>query len=345
MQYPSLQKYLFFLTLAVMSCQQSATISRPDVSNIDVSVKIERFDRELATLFPSDILLKNTEWQHQFGYFYTDYMTKILAIGSPEDSLYVEQVLTQVLQKKDFQDLSAAVAKKYPDMRKYENDLTKAIKYLKYYFPEYAIPRFITFVGGFSFQTPVGEDYVGIGLDMFLGADSEFYPALIKSIPLYISRKFTPENLVPRVVEAILREDLYPQRKGDVNTLAHMIYNGKVLYGLDCLLENVPDENKIGYTEEQLKWARRYQADVWAWFVQENLLYNTDYLRIQKYFTEAPFTPELGENNESAPKLGSYIGWVIVRKYMERHPEMGLKELFAHENAQEILEESKFKGK
>jgi len=114
---------------------------------------------------------------------------------------------------------------------------------------------------------------------------------------------------------------------------------------MDYLLENVPDTDKIGYTEAQLKWARRYQQDVWAWFVQENLLYNTDYLRIQKYFTEAPFTPELGQNNESAPKLGSYIGWMMVRKYMIKHPEMGLKELFAIENAQEILEDSKFKGK
>jgi len=345
MQYSSLQKYLFFLIPAVISCQHSSTISRPDVSNIDINVKIERFDQELAALQPQDILTKNTEWQRQYGYFYEDYMTRILEVGSPKDSLYLQQILTQVIQKKDFKDLSAAVLKRYPNMQPYEKDLIKALKYLKYYFPDYKTPRFITFVGGFSVQTPVGNDYVGIGLDMFLGADSEFYPALIKSIPLYISRRFTPENIVPRVIEAILREDIYPQQDGDVNTLAHMVYNGKILYAMDCLLENVSDENKIGYTAKQIKWARQYQQDVWAWFIQENILYNTDYLRIQKFFTEAPFTPELGENNESAPKLGSYIGWMMVRKYMEKHPEMGLKELFTHEDAQKILEESKFKGK
>jgi len=344
MLYSSLQKYLFFLILVISACQRSATISRPNISNIEVQVEIERFDQELATLQAQDILEKNRIWQQQYGYFYSDYMIKILEIGSPKDSLYVQHVLSQVLQKKDFKDLSAAVEKVYPNMDKYEAALEQAMKYVKYYFPAYPIPRFIAFVGGFAVQTPVGNDYVGIGLDMFLGADSEFYPALTKSIPRYISRRFTPENIVPRVVEAILREDIYPQRHGDVNTLAHMIYNGKILYALDCLLD-VPDVYKIGYTEQQLKWAKQHQADVWAWFIQENLLYNTDYLRIQKYFTEAPFTPELGENNESAPKLGSYIGWMIVRRYMEKHPEMNLKELFMHEDAQEILEGSKFKGK
>ena len=114
---------------------------------------------------------------------------------------------------------------------------------------------------------------------------------------------------------------------------------------MDMLLENVSDELKIGYTKEQLAWAKKYQSDVWTWFLQENLLYSTDHLRIQKYFTEAPFTPELGEKNESAPKLGSFIGWMLVRKYMERHPETSLKELFAKEDAQKILEESKYKGK
>jgi len=345
MLYSSLQKYLFFLILVISACQRSATISRPDVSTIQVNVKIERFDQELAATQPQDILGKNRMWQAQYMYFYPDYMTKILEIGSPKDSLYVQHVLSQVLQKKDFQDLSAAVAETFPNMGKYERELERAMQYVKYHFPEYRVPRFITFVGGFAVQTSVGNDYVGIGLDMFLGADSEFYPALIKSIPRYISRRFTPDNIVPRVLEAILREDIYPQQNGDVNTLAHMIYNGKILYAMDCVLEDVPDENKIGYTQAQLKWAKHHQADVWAWFVQENLLYNTDYLRIQKYFTEAPFTPELGENNESAPKLGSYIGWMIIRKYMEKHPGISLKDLFAHEDAQEILEGSKFKGK
>lgn len=345
MKLKPLQKYFFFLIVAIASCRETTTINRPDVSNINVQVHIERFDQDLAQIKPEDISSKNKAWQEQYGIFYSNYMRDILQIADPADSIRVKEYLTQIIKQKDFIDLNKAVTKVYPSMESYEKELTQVFKYVKYYFPEYDLPSFITYVSGFAYQTPIGEDYVGIGLDMFLGAESEFYPALVQSIPLYISRRFTPENIVPRVIEAVLREDIYLIPDQTHNTLQHMIYNGKILYAMDMLLENVSDELKIGYTKEQLAWAKKYQSDVWTWFLQENLLYSTDHLRIQKYFTEAPFTPELGEKNESAPKLGSFMGWMMVRKYMERHPETTLKELFAIEDAQKILEESKYKGK
>lgn len=345
MRIVSLQKYFFFLILAITSCRESSTIQRPDVSDIAVEVKIERFDQELGNLQPGDILNKNRKWQQQYGEFYTDFMVQMLKIGSPKDSVNVQKQLQYILQQKEFNDLSAAVQKKYPSMSQYEKEISQALRYIKYYFPEYKIPRFITYFSGFEYQTPIGEDYVGIGLDMFLGADSEFYPALIHSIPLYISRRFAPEYITPRVIEVILREDLCPMGEEVQNILQHMIYNGKILYAMDVLLEDVSDEIKIGYTSEQMAWVRKYQSDIWSWFIQENLLYSTDWNRIQKYFSEAPFTPELGERNESAPKLGSYMGWMIVRRYMEKHPQETLKTLFAKTDAQQIMEASKFKGK
>ncbi|MGN0002581.1 MAG: gliding motility lipoprotein GldB [Sphingobacterium composti] len=345
MKIKPLQKYFFFLIVAISSCGETTTINRPDVSHIAVDVNIERFDKELAAIKVDDIPQKNIIWQQKYGSFYSNYTQDMLQIGSPADSMRMYEYLSQIIMQPDFIDLNKAVAKVYPSMDSYENDLTKVFKYVKYYFPEYSIPRFISYVSGFAYQTPIGEDYIGIGLDMFLGEDSEFYPALVQSIPLYLSRKFTPDNIVPRVLEAVLREDLYPIPDNAHNTLQHMIYNGKVMYAMDLMLEKVPDERKIGYTKEQWDWANKYQADIWSWFLQENLLYSTDMLRIQKYFTEAPFTPELGEKNESAPKLGTYIGWMIVRKYMDKNPTLSLQDLFAIDDAQKILEDAKYKGK
>lgn len=345
MKFKPLQKYFFFLIVAISSCRETTTIKRPDVSHINVHVDIERFDKELANTKPEDILRKNQLWQQEYGVFYTDYLTEMLQVAHPEDTMRVRDYLGQILRQKDFGDLNTAVSHMYPSMDRYEKELTDAIKYVKHYFPKYTIPRFVTYVSGFAYQTTIGEDYVGIGLDMFLGADSEFYPALVQSIPLYISRRFTPENITPRVIESLLREELHSLPEDTRNTLQHMVYNGKILYAMDMILHQVSDEVKIGYSAEQLAWVKRYEADVWTWFLQEDMLYNTDFLRIQKYFSEAPFTPELGEKNESAPKLGTYIGWMIVRKYMQRNPNLTLNDLLAINDAQEILEGSKYKGK
>ena len=124
-----------------------------------------------------------------------------------------------------------------------------------------------------------------------------------------------------------------------------MIYNGKIMYFMDQVLPDVADTTKIGYTTKQLEWCQEFKSKIWGYFLEENLLYESDYQKYQKYLTEAPFTPGLGEKNESAPKLAVWTGWQIVREYMEKHPEVTLPQLMANQDAQEILNGSKYKGK
>ena len=335
------QIYCFFLIIGLFSCGRP---ERVDVSHIDVNMAIERFDRALDSLTSDNIMVKNREWLRQYGYFYADYMQYMLEAGNPLDSTALAPVLAAVLATPDFNALKASVYESFPDMDVQEAGLTDAFRHLKYYFPSIAVPRIIAFFSGFAVQTPVGEDYIGIGLDMFLGADSKFYPALRGSIPQYLSRRFTPENIVPRVVESYVREELYPQDELDVTLLQHMVYQGKVMYVMERAMPDVADSLMIGYTTAQWEWANHFERDIWAWFLQENLLYEADYNRIQKYLGEAPFTPELGEQNESAPKLGVFIGWNMVRAYMERNPEVSLAELLKTKDAQGILEESRYRG-
>ena len=58
---------------------------------------------------------------------------------------------------------------------------------------------------------------LAIGLDLFLGADAKFYTAqaITEVYPHYISRRFTPDYIVPRVVEVIAREDMFPENDQD----------------------------------------------------------------------------------------------------------------------------------
>jgi hypothetical protein len=193
---------------------------------------------------------------------------------------------------------------------------------------------------------PVGDQYLGIGLDMFLGKDSKFYKAIIQSVPLYLSRRFTPEYIVPRVTETYAHEELFPEPDEKKSLLAKMVFQGKILYFLDQVLpENTPDSVKIGYTSDQLQWAQNFEGNIWAYFLENNFLYETDYQKIQVFLSEGPFTPGLGENRESAPKLGVWTGWQMVKKYMAEHPEITLQQLMADHDAQKILNQSRYKPK
>lgn len=333
------QIYLIFLfAITFISCRQS---NRPDVSNIQVNIKIERFDNELFAGKNKNVIDIDKQLGVKYGVFYDDFIHRIL------DSKYANtESLANLYRDQAYTDLSKEVDSVFPNLKVQEEGLTETFKYIKYYYPKAKIPKFISFASGFAYQMPVGDNYLGIGLDMFLGKDSKFYKAIVQSVPLYLSRRFTPEYIVPRVAETYAHEELFAEPDDNRTLLSKMIFQGKILYFLDQVLpESLSDSTKIGYTQQQLGWAQNFEGDIWAYFLENNYLYETDYQKIQVFLSEGPFTPGLGENRDSAPKLGVWMGWQIVRKYMKEHPDVTLQQLMADNDAQKILNQSKYKPK
>ncbi|MGN6637938.1 MAG: gliding motility lipoprotein GldB [Mucilaginibacter sp.] len=336
------QIYLIFLTgLILTACHRSKDV---DVSNINVNVKIERFDHDLDAMRTKPMAQQAAYMQKKYGAFYRDFIERIITAGSVQDTNYFK-TLRDILNSQSYRDLKHDVDSVYPNMDKPTEDITDAFKHIKYYYPQKQLPKVYAYFSGFQLQTSLGDGYLAIGLDMFLGANSRFYPALMQTIPHYESRRFTPEYIAPRTVEVIAREDMFPESDNDKSALSKMVYNGKILYFMDRMLPNVPDSVKIGYTAKQIDWCNHFEPQIWGYFLEENLLYETDWEKIQKYFGEAPFTPGLGEKNDSAPKLGVWTGWQIVRHYMEKHPEVTLQQLMKEPDAQKILNGSKYRPK
>ncbi|ATP58682.1 gliding motility lipoprotein GldB [Pedobacter ginsengisoli] len=339
------QSYLFFLfvpaffSLLLVSCTQS---TKPDVSEIHLDVKIARFDKDLYTGKANSLDKTNEFLTKKYDVFYDDYVHRM--VGNFDYTN--EQILTTLYKDSAYTDLNKEVDNVFKDITPIEKDLSESFKYILHYYPKAKVPRFISFVSGFAVQTPIGDNYMGIGLDMFMGKDSKFYKAIVQSVPTYLSRRFTPEYIVPRIAETYAREELFHERDEDRTLLSKMVYNGKILYFMDEVLADiVPDSVKIGYTQKHLDWCKTFESDIWAYYLQNNLLFETDYQKIQVFLAEGPFTPGLGEKNESAPKLGIWTGWQIVRKYMQENKEITLQQLMAEQDAQKILNLSKYKPK
>jgi gliding motility-associated lipoprotein GldB len=336
------QIYLFFLTgLLLVSCNRDKKV---DVSNIHLDVKIARFDKDFDSMQYKPMAIQAAFLQKKYGIFYKDFIEQILQAGTINDTAYF-QVLRDMFKGQAYHDLKHDVDSVYPNTDEQNAELTDAFKRIKYYFPRQNLPKVYGYFSGFEAQTSVGDGYYAIGLDLFLGANSRFYPALTKAYPHYLSRFFKPDNIAPRVVEGIIREDMFPEHDDDKPLLTRMIYNGKVMYMMDQVLPDVPDSTKIGYTAKQLQWCNQFEGSIWAYFMDQNLLYESDYNKIQQYVSVAPFTPGLGEHNESAPKLGIWAGWQIVRKYMEKHPEITMPQLMADTDEQKILSGSGYHPK
>jgi len=340
----SKQIYLFFLIALVLSaCNHHKSV---DVSNIQVDVKIARFDKDFNAMQTKPMAQQAAYLEQKYGAFYHNFITILLQDDhiSTKDTAYFA-ILRRVFATKDYIALKHDIDSVYPNMDQQEAELTDAFKHLKYYYPNIKLPAVYAYVSGFETQVVNGNGYFGVGIDLFLGGNSRFYPALTSAWPRYISRFFNPQNICPRVIEGLAREDMFPESDSSKTLLSKMIYNGKIMYFMDQVLPDVADSTKIGYTDAQLKWCQQFEPKIWAFFIDENLLYESDYPKIQKYLGPAPFTPGLGEKNESAPKLAIWTGWQIVRSYMEKHSDVTLQQLMADDDAQKILNDSGYHPK
>jgi len=340
----TLQIYsIFFIVMLLGACSRDKKV---DVSNIDVNVTIQRLDKDFDAMRTKPMAVETPILEQKYGAFYKNFLDLILETDNTNvnDTVYFK-TLRDVLNGRPYLDLKNDVDSVYPDLDKQNAELTDAFRRVRYYFPQQKIPHFYAYSSGFATQISIGDDYIAVGLDLFLGANSRFYPALTKVYPHYLSRNFTPDNIAPRVVETFLREDMFPENDNDQTLLNKMIYNGKILYLMDKVLPDVPDSTKIGYTTAQVKWCTDNEAAIWGYFLDQNLLYETDWDKIQKYLSVAPFTPGIGENNESSPKLGVWTGWQIVKKYMDKNPNITPVQLMADTDAQKILNNSKYHPK
>lgn len=321
------------------SCKQD---KKPDVSEIKVAIKIQRFDQDLFQGKGKNVAQTDLALRNKYGFFYEDFTQRMVG----DQKLNSIEILAILYKDQAYTDLNKEVDSVYPNLNNIEEELSQSFKYIKYYYPKTKIPKFVSYLSGFAYQVTLGNDYLGIGLDMFLGKNSKFYPAIVQSVPMYASRRFTPQYIVPRVNEVFAREELFKERDEDQNLLSKMIYNGKILYFLDQVLpETTPDSVKIGYSAKQMEWSKNFEGNIWGLLLQNELIYQSDMQKIQVFISDGPFTPGIGDKKESAPKLGYFIGWQIVRKYMAENPSINLQQLMADTDYQKILTKSRYKPK
>jgi hypothetical protein len=137
-------------------------------------------------------------------------------------------------------------------------------------------------------------------------------------------------------------DDIFPPNYFDMSLLDVMIDQGKRMYLLDLLMPEVNPELKLGYTKEQYKGATDNEALIWNLFIENNLLFEKDQIKMRSFIGDGPNTQELGEGSPGFISL--FVGKQIVSKYMSLHPETPINELFSLKAA-DLLSASKYKPK
>ena len=321
--------------LILFSCENKSLVI--DVSDINVSLNLKRFDQDLFA-YPEGITAENViELNTNYGVFFEDFTQIVISLGpSKKSKLYRE--LNDFSKNYYIDKLKVDTDKTYTDFSSYETQLTDAFKHYAHYFPKKKIPELITYISGLNYAITTDESYLGIGLDMFLGSDYPAYAQL--SLPQYKTAMMRKENLVSGAMIAWISTEFELQEK-NADLLTEMIHQGKTLYLLDALMPEADNTVKISYSEEQLKWCHKNEEPVWYYFIDNDLLYTKETKKIIKYMGESPFINGFPEG--SPGRIGHWLGWQIVKAYMKNNPEITIEKLMLNNNAQQLLNASKYK--
>jgi hypothetical protein len=335
--------YLSCALLMISSCQDDTNVETLGKINPTISVDVIRFEKELAQLNQEDLSTSIEKLSQSSPAFSEVYFRQIMAL--PEDPAVITSEVERMIADTGFVKLYDDVTAQYGDLGLLKKEIDQTIENYMTLFDVKEIPKVYTFISGFVYQgflfDDVNGDGIGIGLDMFLG--SQFpYAQVDPSNPAfssYLTRSFDANHLTKKIAEVLVEDKLPPPSKSDFLSL--MILGGKKLYLMDQILSFKPDSVIIEYTSDQLAWCKMNESSIWEFFFDKNLFYETDLRKFNKLVGPAPNSPGMPE--EAPGRTGNYMGWQIVKAYMNRHPNTSITELLELSDAQKLLDDSKFK--
>jgi hypothetical protein len=334
--------YLVFLLLGA-GCNKGCHSNklRIDVSGIEVKADYDRFEEDIfACRNETDIRNLCTKY-HEFYFIFTQ---GIMQFNPAHDSLNTTEMLAFV-QHPRLRYLYDTTQTVFGDMAPYKSQITEALKHYRFYFKDQPLPKFITYISEFGAPSYYDEQYIGIGLDMYLGADFIYYKAPELEFPQFKINHFTQDFLVRDAVMAFIHSKVPATENNTSVFIDEAVQEGKMLYMLDALCPEMQDSIKIKYSSKQLEWIKNVEKEMWVDLVNRKVLYSKNHFENGKYFNDGPFTSAPNVSQDSPPRVGAWLGWQIVRKYMDTHPNTTLAELIKEPDGQKIFRESGYRPK
>lgn len=234
----------------------------------------------------------------------------------------------------------------FGDFKKLNDQLLPIFQKYKYYFPENGTPKVFVYSSGLqSLDYPViyssQDKLMFIAMDAFLGEKSKLYDSL--RVEHYLRSNFYVDR-VPSAVVAAIAEDIVTYSPRQQQFLDIILYEGKKLILQDALLTDTPDEYKIGYTPKQMKWCVENEGNIWTYFVEQNYIFSDDRTLKNRFVSVAPFSKFNNEIEQESPgRIGAWIGWQIIRKYLQENPDVSLQDVLLEMDSQKILQASRYK--
>lgn len=312
------------------ACREDSGRLDIDISTIpDPGIEIQRYGHDLFNIDPTKLGEELPLLAIKYPFF----------LGLPPlDTLSFIQI-HEFITDPFLRDVALACDSQYVNLNEEEVALNDAYRHYLYYYPEANIPEFYSYVSGLDFEYPVQfhDNIMLIALDMYLGKG--FPPYAMVGIPQYRAMRASTSYLV-RDIMLETASALPVRYRSDNILLDQMIEEGKQLYFLDACMPELDDHIKIAFSEEQLDWCENNESNIWDFIIENELLFSSDYEKTHKLIIDGPFTSFFPDGSPS--RIGWWLGWQIVRSFMDHNEDIPVPIMMEGLSAREILDNSRY---
>jgi hypothetical protein len=327
----SLYFLLLFLVGVLSGCSWKKDRLDVDVSKISIpDVKIYRYDQDLFRIPLTDLKGGLQAIQHKYYFFLA---------ANLDDPANLER-MSAYLQNPRNLEFQKAVEKKFTDVSFLVSGLTDLFRHYEYYFPGKKIPRIYTFISGGDYdnQVRLADSVLIIAIDTYLGAD--FTPFKEDGLPVYKVDRMTPEHIVPDAARELVNT-VDTNEMNPMTLLDHFIEAGKRIYLVKCLLPKTSDDLIFDYSPKKYEWMKNNESHVWAAIIENRMLFSGSSDLLRAFFADGPCTTDFGK--DSPPRMGEWLGYRIVKDYMQNNPDVSVQDLIGEKDSQKILRKSGYK--
>ena len=296
-----------------------------------IPLRFQRFDSDLFSMTKESFTQDTMRLYKKYGAFFDLYASKVIRVGNKKLPLFRENLLG-FIQDPDIKAVKAEADVQYALTDTIQTELTDAFNRYHKAFPDSAIPAIYTIISGFNYNIVVEDSTLAIGLDMYLGKSCKFYEWL--ALPQYKVSKMNRQMLVPDAVRGWILSnfELKSQRE---DLIEFMIYQGKVMYLSQQFLPERTEANVLGYSDDEQAWCMKNEAKIWSHFIDKKLFFSNDFNDQLIYINDGPFTK--GFPQEAPSRIGVWLGFQIVKSYMNKFKDVTLPELMQEQDAHKIF--------
>ncbi|HCW07713.1 MAG TPA: gliding motility lipoprotein GldB [Cytophagales bacterium] len=292
-----------------------------DFKSLEDSIQLIQTKKQLVDFFSRHVALRDIFFARR---------------SYPSDSAFVN-ILFKKFSHPAFDTLLMETKKVFGDGSNLKEEFRLAFANMKYYYPGFQPPRVETVITGLESDLFVSDTLIIVGLDYYLGKNAKYRPNMYE----YIVRKYEKNFIVP---SAMLLYGIDPKYNhvdmNDHTVLADMISYGKAYYFAKHMIPCFPDSVFIGYSQKEIDGAYANKDVIWKKLIDDEALFSTSNQMKQRYVSERPHVPEIG--NECPGRIALWVGWQIVKEYASQHSQTPLPDLMKIKDSQKILRESKY---